>query len=165
MAMHTSTISNWCNQGIIKGIKVKGSWRIKRADLEEFKEHRANGHIPQGTRFVESPQPDRPELSDRVKKIHADAAQMVWDRQDILAKLFPHPQPDEVYDYVLHNMAPSGLSKMPSAATATAASNGSNPSILTFRSSALFGAFSGPIRFSFGPLLTRGAYRVIIVRQ
>jgi excisionase family DNA binding protein len=114
MGLHTSTVSNWCAKGRIKGIKVKGSWEIKRQDLEAFKESRAKGQLPAETAVVDSPQPARPELSKRVQEIHADAEKMVKDRQEILAHLFPHPRPGEVYDYVLHNMAPKGLREMPS---------------------------------------------------
>jgi hypothetical protein len=114
MGLHTSTISNWCAKGRIKGIKVKGSWKITRADLDKFKESRANGQMPSETKVVASPQTDRPELSAAVKRVHAKAEKMVYDRQKILAHLFPHPKPGEVYDYVLYNMAPKGLKEMPS---------------------------------------------------
>ena len=118
LGLHTSTVSNWCNQGIIKGAKVKGSWRIARPDLDAFKEVRANGQMPPKTEnnadAQNDSQPAQPELSDRVKKIHAAADKMTRDRQEILSHLFPHPKPGEVYDYVLYNMAPKGLKEMPS---------------------------------------------------
>ncbi len=110
---HTSTISTWCVQGIIKGKKVKGRWQIERVALEKFKKDRENGHKPEIMPVPAEPEKKMPELSERTKAIHARAEQMVYDRQDLLAQLFPHPKPGEVYDYVLHNMAPAGLTKMP----------------------------------------------------
>ena len=120
MSVGVRTVGRWCVAGDLKAEKIFNQWAIKPSDLEAYrvmkeKARATRVHGPSPT-IISNPKRARRKIlkNDRpnMRRVHERADEMVAARLAHVNKKFPSGNGhtyQEVYEYVLHNMAPKGL--------------------------------------------------------